>query len=181
MLALFAADFTSINRIDHSSTSRATVWLDHLLASAEADAMARQSIGRCLLEHLQFERIFNEAIHGAKGGEGALHGRGLAGLDGDDEGQRVLGIAGLLHDGANIDAFFGEGAGDFGDDAGTIDDGEADVMRTSNSAPRRAGSEGISTRRESWARASRSLTTATAVDDRRRRDRKRPHRRRNGR
>ena len=85
--------------------------------------------GGSLFEHLQDQRFFDEAIHGAKGGEGALHGRGLAGFDGNDEWQRVRGIAGFLHDGANVDAFLGEGAGDFGNDAGTVDDGEADVVR----------------------------------------------------
>ena len=45
------------------------------------------------------------------------------------KGSACCGIAGLLHDGADVDFFFGEGAGNFGDDAGAIDDGETDVVR----------------------------------------------------
>ena len=81
-----------------------------------------------LLQHLQIQRLDQHAIHGADRGEGALQRGGLAGLDSDHKGQRVGGIAGLLHDGADVDLLVGKRRGDGGHDARPVFDQEADVM-----------------------------------------------------
>ncbi len=67
-------------------------------------------------------------IFAADGLQCAFEGRGLARLDGDHEGQCVLRIAGLLHDGANVDLLFGQCAGNLGHNSGPVIDQEADVM-----------------------------------------------------
>jgi len=79
--------------------------------------------------------------------------------------------AGFLQDGVEIDVFVREGAGDAGDNTGAVVDQEADVMGTSSSVPTLKGREGMAMRQEPCARPTRSLTTATAVDCRRRRGR----------
>ena len=43
-------------------------------------------------------------------------------------GSACGGIAGLLHDGANVDLLVGQRGGNGGDDAGAVVDQEADVM-----------------------------------------------------
>ncbi len=117
-----------------------------------------------LLKDLQVEGRLEQAVQVADAFEGPLERRGLARFHGDDEGQRVLGIAGLLHDGANVDALAGQRSGDLGDDAGPVVDQEADVV--GNLELRGSHSLGRMEFRLAairCARASRSLTTATAV------------------
>ncbi len=66
------------------------------------------------------------------------HG-GAAGLQGHDERQVGARVTGLLQQGVDADVVFGKDRSDFGDDARTVIDHEADVMRNSEVSVDRQG------------------------------------------
>src|ERR1700678_4034131 len=112
IIAFFAADFTSIVGADHGC--------DLTEIGNEGPSQTFAGSKTILLEHLQIEGFDEHAVHAANGAESSLQRGALTRLDGYYKGQRVRRIAGLLHDGANIDLFMGERGGDGGHDAGAI-------------------------------------------------------------
>src|ERR1700691_5996602 len=99
IIALFAADFTSIVGADHGCD------LTEIGNKGPSQTFAGPET--ILLEHLQVEGLDEHAIHAANDAKSALQRGGLARLHGDNKGQRIRRIARLLHDGPNIDLFVG--------------------------------------------------------------------------
>src|ERR1700691_218948 len=74
--------------------------------------------------------------------EGAAQRGGGAGFDGNDEGQIAFLVAGALEEGVDVDLFRGEGAGNFGDNAGAIFHDEADVVAQLELSAEKSGAAG---------------------------------------
>ena len=103
LLALLAANLTSINPVDHPEPPR--------FSPASAPNFLS------LFQYLQIQRLFQHAIHLADVRQRALQCRRLARLHRDHKRQRVRRITRLLHNRANIDPLLRQRAGNLRDNA----------------------------------------------------------------
>ena len=86
-------------------------------------------VGVIHYEDLQAQRRLDHELHLRHIGDGLVERRGQAGLGSHDERQLVGCVAAMLQDRIDVDTNLGERTGDARDDAGTILDNKAQLVR----------------------------------------------------